>query len=138
VGSPAPDFDLQDAQTGQAVRLSSFGGKPVWINFWATWCDACREEMPDIQQVYSEYKNRDLVILGVNIQEKADVVNSFVTSKGYGWTFLLDSEGKVTDLYFVAGIPTNIFIDTDGVIRAIHVGALRQEDARSNLLKIIP
>src|SRR5207249_2543115 len=83
VGSPAPDFDLNDAQTGKAIRLSTFRGRPVWINFWATWCDACKAEMPQVQRMYSQYKAQGLAILGIDVQESAGAVNAYTRSGGF-------------------------------------------------------
>ena len=137
VGSPAPDFTLTDAASGQPVTLSSFRGKPVWINFWATWCDACREEMPAMKQAYARYRDKGLVILGLDVQESAETVNAFTHSNGYDWTFLLDKDGKVTDKYFLSGVPTHWFIGTDGIIKATQVGAIPQADLEGYMARIM-
>ena len=137
VGSLAPDFDLNDTQTGKAVRLSSFRGRPVWINFWATWCDDCKLEMPQMQRIYSRYKASGLALLGIDVQESAAAVNAYTRSGGFDWTFLLDPNGSVVDRYFVEGVPTHVFVGPDGTARAIHSGAITQSEMAESLREII-
>ena len=86
----AKDFKLKDLN-GNEISLSQFKGKKVFLNFWATWCPPCKAEMPDIEKVYNETKDSDLVILAVNINEKKDTVKSFIEKSKYHFTVLLDS-----------------------------------------------
>jgi len=143
VGSLAPDFELKDMNTGQTVKLSSLRGRPVWINFWATWCPPCREEMPDMEKIYGEYKGKDLAILGVDVQESAQKVKEFTGSLELTWTFILDENGDVANLYSASGLPSHFFVDKDGVIQAVHIGGLtnisgtRKVDPRDYLKKIV-
>ena len=143
VGSLAPDFELKDLKTGATVKLSSLRGRPVWINFWATWCPPCREEMPDMERIYGEYKGKNLAILGVDVQEDAQKVNEFTGSLELTWTFMLDEKGEITNRYFVGGLPSHYFVDREGVIQAIHVGGFtsmsgtRTVDPREYLAKIV-
>lgn len=137
VGSLAPDFELTDVNTGQPIKLSSLSGKPVWINFWASWCPPCKAEMPIMKQVYAKYKSQGLVIVGVDMREKVDEVKQFTGSNGYDWTFVIDSDGQVTDRYFVSGIPSHFFIGRDGVIKSIRVGEMTPGDMEENVSKII-
>lgn len=137
VGSPAPDFELADVNTGQPVKLSSLRGKPVWINFWASWCPPCKVEMPIMKQVYAKYESRGLVIVGVDMREKVDEVKQFTATNGYDWTFVIDSDGQVTDRYFVSGIPSHYFIGKDGVINSIRVGEMTAGEMEENVSKII-
>lgn len=144
VGSRAPDFELVDLNTGQPVTLSSLKGKPVWINFWATWCPPCKEEMPIMQKLYDEYKDKGLVILGVDVQEKESDVSPYIKEGGYSWTFVIDTTGKITDSYYVGGLPSHYFVDKDGTIQAIIIGGLKSEmtgeirDITPYLNKIMP
>ncbi len=144
VGSPAPDFELIDLNTGQPLTLSSLKGKPVWINFWATWCPPCKEEMPIMERHYQEYKDKGLVILGVDVQEKESDVSPYIKAGGYSWTFVIDKTGKVTDTYHVNGLPSHYFVDKDGLIQAIVIGGLKSEmtgeirDVIPYLQKIMP
>jgi peroxiredoxin len=130
VGSIAPDFELTDITTGQTVGLSKLRGKPVWVNFWATWCPPCAQEMPAMQTLYNQHRGSGLVLLGVDVQESDTAVRAFTRGK-FDWTFLIDPDGKVVDRYMVGGLPTHFFIDKDGVIRAIYAGALSSDTSHS-------
>ena len=123
IGHPAPDFTLTGLD-GNAVGLSDFRGKVVFLNFWATWCPPCRGEMPEMEEVYQEYRDKDVVIIGVDLGESRSSVQSFVEENGYSWTFVIDSIGEVARDYMVTGIPSSFFIDRDGVIRALQVGSM--------------
>ena len=120
---PAPDFTLKDLD-GNTVRLSDFLGKVVFLNFWATWCPPCRNEMPDIEKVHWKYKDRDVVVLGIDLRENASTVRPFVEDGGYTWTFLLDTTGEVGSMYSVSAIPTSYFVDRNGIIRAVVIGGM--------------
>lgn len=130
VGSLAPDFTLTDALTGESVSLASLRGKPVWINFWATWCPPCREEMPEMQQFYEKYHAQGVAIVGVNVQESDSQVREYVKEGAFTWTFVLDAEGSVTDRYLVGGLPSHFFVDAEGVVQAIHMGGLENMAGR--------
>ncbi|MEA2574520.1 MAG: hypothetical protein QOH93_1818 [Chloroflexia bacterium] len=135
LGSLAPDFELRDINTGKMVKLSELRGRPVWVNFWATWCPPCAEEMPEMQKLYNQYKQSDLALLGVDVQENEEAVRKF-TGGRFNWTFLLDTDGKVVDRYLVGGLPTHFFIDKDGIIRAIYMGALSPDSGMSQDMKV--
>ena len=122
-GRIPPDFTLQTLG-GENFTLSSVRGKPVWVNFWATWCPPCRAEMPEMQQRYNRYREQGLVIVGVDMAEGVDTVKQYVESNGFNWTFVLDLDNRVASNYFVSGIPTHLFIGRDGVIKAIQVGGI--------------
>ncbi|MFC1903230.1 TlpA family protein disulfide reductase [Chloroflexota bacterium] len=123
VGRMAPDFTLLDMD-GNEVGLSEFRGKVVLVNFWATWCPPCRAEMPDIESLYQEYKDKDVVVIGVDLREGEDKVRRFVQDGGYNWIFTMDATGKVGSEYRVRAIPTSFFLDKDGIIKAIHIGTM--------------
>jgi peroxiredoxin len=133
VGRPAPDFTLADLD-GNQVSLSDFRGETVFINFWATWCPPCREEMPAIEALYQQYKDKDVVVLGVDILETEGEVRQFVEEGDYSWTFVLDTTGEVTASYQVAAIPTSFFIDKEGIIRTIQIGAMTKGAMEARLL----
>ena len=138
VGNLAPDFELTDAITGETVRLSSLRGRPVWLNFWASWCEGCREEMPLIQQNYDSHGGDRLAVIGINVQESRAAVREFTRDRGFKWTnFVLDSDGKVTDRYYVNGLPFHVFITRDGIVAAIHPGVIRQPQANDYLARIL-
>jgi cytochrome c biogenesis protein CcmG/thiol:disulfide interchange protein DsbE len=126
VGDVAHDFSLSDLD-GNRVALSDFRGKPVIINFWATWCPPCRLEMPELQRAYEAYAEDDLVILAVNEAEQSEVVSSFFYEQmGYTFTPLLDEEGQVAEAYGAIGLPASFFVDAAGEVTAVHRGLLTQ------------
>lgn len=135
VGSVAPDFELRDINTGKTVTLSQLRGRPVWVNFWATWCPPCAQELPEMQKLYDRYRDSDLALLGVDVQENEEAVREFTKGK-FDWTFLLDTDGKVVDRYLVGGLPTHFFIDKQGIIRAIYLGALSPGSDMSQDMKV--
>ena len=132
VGHPAPDFTLTDLE-GNRVTLSDFRGKVVFINFWATWCPPCRAEMPEIEAVYQEYKSQDVVIIGVDILEDENEVLQFVQKGGFNWIFVIDTTGEVTRNYGIVAIPTSFFLDREGVIQSVKVGAMTKREIESHL-----
>lgn len=134
VGGIAPDFSL-NALNGGVVRLSQFRGKSVLINFWASWCEPCKAEMPLIER-YAEKHPDDLVVLGLDSEETPVIVQSFVASMGIKFTILLDQGGTVSDLYRVDGFPTSIFIDSNGRIQAEQIGSLSDESMNRSLASV--
>jgi cytochrome c biogenesis protein CcmG/thiol:disulfide interchange protein DsbE len=137
VGALAPDFELTNVNTGQSVTLSSFRGRPVWVNFWATWCPPCKAELPIIKQKYDKYKGQGLAIIGIDMQENPNQVRDYIKSNGYDWTFVVDSDGKITNRFFTEGIPNLVFIDAKGVVQAVHVGDLDGRAMEELLGKVI-
>jgi peroxiredoxin len=123
-GGMAPDFTLRSLD-GKTVSLADFRGRPVLLNFWATWCGPCRQEIPFLQEVSEdpEWKDRGLMVLAVNLGESAIAVQSFVNDNGLTFTVLLDNGNEVGAQYNARYIPTTYFIDKDGIIRNIKVGA---------------
>ena len=114
VGQRAPDFALETI-TGEPFKLSEQRGKPVFLNFWATWCGPCRVEMPDMEKLQQNMGD-SILIVGIDIRESLSTVQNFLRDRGFTWTFVLDSNGAVAREYEVAAIPTSIFIDARGVI----------------------
>ena len=135
VGKSAADFTVAGLD-GTPLRLSDFNGRPVWLNFWATWCPPCRAEVPDIVGVYEEGQTEDLVILAVSIGEDSDTVRQYVDKAGMNFPIGVDGTQSVASLYRVAGIPTHIFIDRDGIIRDIQVGGMSRSTMKQKLSKV--
>jgi peroxiredoxin len=137
-GKPAPDFQLPNLE-GQAISLSDFRGKPVFLNFWATWCGPCRHEMPFIQEIFEEWSDQGLVILAIDIGENPETVKDFMQSHNFSFPVLLDINKDVALEYNIRGIPTTFLIDKDGVIQAMKVGAFSSEaEIEKSLSKIMP
>ncbi len=132
VGHPAPDFALKDLD-GNTVRLSDLRGKVVFINFWATWCPPCRAEMPEIEALHQEYKDKGVLVLGVDIAESENTVRQYIQQGGFSWTIVLDSTGEVARDYQIAAIPTSFFLDKEGIIRAVKVGAMTKREMEDKL-----
>lgn len=118
-GQPAPLFTLQDLN-GKQVSLAEFRGKPVVINFWATWCGPCRMEIPHLEYLSKKYEDRELVVLSVNNESNHQTVRDFAQSQ-ISYTVLLDGRAQFLD-YGVKGIPCTYYIDKNGVIRDRDVG----------------
>lgn len=133
---PAQDFTLKDINGGE-VKLSSLKGKAVVVNFWATWCYPCREEIPDLQKSYDENKDKGLVILGVNIKENESKVLKFAKDYKMTYPILLDIDGTISDAYRVFGIPMSFFIDRNGLIKDSFIGMLTKEDLSKKLTMIL-
>ncbi|MBW9145932.1 TlpA family protein disulfide reductase [Clostridium sp. CM028] len=119
----ATDFKLKDLE-GKELSLSDLKGKKVFLNFWATWCPPCRSEMPEIEKLYQETKDSDLVIVAIEIGEPLDTVKSFIDSNNYNFKVLSDPDQIVAAQYNIASIPTSYFIDVDGNIISKHYGAM--------------
>ncbi len=122
VGRAAPGFELQGLE-GDKLGLSDLKGKVVLLNFWATWCTPCKQEMPLLQQRADQFPN-ELTVVGINYDEPFSLVKDFVTGLKITFPILLDPGSKVQALYQVRGYPTTIFIDGQGIIRAVHIGEL--------------
>jgi len=138
VGGPAPDFKLQNLD-GQYISLSDLRGKPVLLNFWATWCKPCVSEMPYIQQVYEEWSGKGLVVLAVNIGQSPAEVKRFLQAHSLSLPVLLDTKENAARKYNITAIPTSFLIDSDGVIREKIIGAFPSKGAiETHLNKIMP
>lgn len=133
-GSVAPDFSLNRLD-GEALSLSQFKGKPVVINFWASWCVPCKEEMPLLEKNAQTYKDQ-VAFLGINVQESDATAAQFVKETGITFPVVLDINAKTADLYFVRGYPTTFFIDAAGDIRTVSVGPLNELTLGENLSKL--
>jgi peroxiredoxin len=110
------DFSLRDLQ-GKAWTLKSLRGKVVLVNFWATWCPPCRKEMPDLDALYREFKDRGFVILAISDEEPAKVAQ-FLKEKGYTYPILLDPGRKVNQQFRIEGIPKSFVYDRNGKLAA--------------------
>jgi cytochrome c biogenesis protein CcmG, thiol:disulfide interchange protein DsbE len=137
IGEPAPDFAVSDLD-GSTYRLSDLKGKPVWLNFWASWCPPCRAETPDVEAVYEEKKSEGLVLLAVSLGEEARPVRSYVDAAGITFRVGLDTNTQIASRYRINGLPTHFFIDRDGIIRDMQVGGLNRATMYKKLQKIMP
>jgi peroxiredoxin len=125
VGENAPDFTLVNLE-GEEIRLSELRGKGVVINFWATWCNPCKREMPLIEEQYQIVKDQGIEILAVNIAESNLAVSSFIKRLGVTFPVLLDSDRAVTQRYGVGALPSTFFINKDGIVVEHFVGEMNE------------
>jgi peroxiredoxin len=126
---PAPDFDLQDL-AGARVSLAGLRGRAVFLNFWATWCAPCREEMPAMERLHRELGERGLAVMAVNVRESADAVRAFVEELGLTFPVLLDPSGETVRRYHVQGLPTTALVDRQGILVGVALG-IRAWDSRA-------
>jgi peroxiredoxin len=116
VGQAAPDFTLRDIQ-GKEVKLSQFKGQVVVLNFWATWCPPCREEMPSMEKLYRDNREKGLVILAVNVDENGKkAVSDFLQRTPYSFPILLDDKNIAQQTYGVFRFPESFIIDRNGKV----------------------
>ena len=142
IDEPSVDFELKDLK-GDVVKLSDYKGQLVFLNFWATWCPPCREEMPDMESIHKEYGDKGVVILGVSSTElelrggsdkdKAQKqVKDYIDREGFTFSIPLDFDNKVlmeyNSIYPVIGIPTTFLIDREGIIRYARPGPFQGEE----------
>jgi cytochrome c biogenesis protein CcmG, thiol:disulfide interchange protein DsbE len=139
VGRAAPDFVLAMPEGG-TLRLSDLQGKPVLVNFWASWCTPCRQEMPEIVKSYSAHRDEGLVVVAVDLQENAAQVVTFADEFGMTFPIVIDRNGGVGDAWRIGGpvqgIPSSYFLDPSGVVQARVYGPLTPETLTENLAKI--
>jgi thiol-disulfide isomerase/thioredoxin len=130
----APNFTLSTSD-GQQVSLHQYRGKVVFLNFWATWCIPCREEMPALEQLHQTYQSQDLAILSIDLKESADQVKAFFQKHSLSFPALLDQNGSVFRDYLVSGMPTTYLIGRDGTLLARGVGG--RDWTRAEALQLI-
>ena len=131
-GKAAPLFALKDGG-GTLRRLDDYRGRVVWINFWATTCGHCREELPSIQKVASEFGEDRLVVLAINQRESNANAQDYFDEIGVNLPILFDRDGDVSQQYRLQGLPYNFFIDEEGVLRSFKTGYLSEDEMRRRL-----
>lgn len=135
----APDFEMIDRQ-GNRIKLSDMRGKPVILNFWASWCGPCKSEMPDFEEAYKEY-GEDICFMMVNLtdgkNETIEVAADFVDGQGYTFPLYFDTESKGASAYGISSIPVTYFIDAEGYLVAYGRGALNAETLKSGIDMLI-
>lgn len=119
VSGPAPDFTLK-SRSGSNVRLSELRGEVVMINFWASWCGPCRQEMPHLETLSREFADYGFTLLGVNVDEKSELADKLLAQIPVSFPILFDPTSQVSKLYKVDAMPTTLLIDRDGNLRHLH------------------
>jgi thiol-disulfide isomerase/thioredoxin len=134
VSSPAPIFSLPDIQ-GTTAELDDYLGKVVILNFWATWCVPCKEEMPFLDQYGLDHPD-SIVILGIAVGDSEEEVRSFLEEMNVSYPILMDKTGVVGSVYHVVGYPTTYFVDAKGIIRGKYIGLMTPRILQQNLLPL--
>jgi len=132
VGQPAPNFILRSGDGG-TVRLSDLRGKVVFVNFWATWCKPCKEELPDIDALYDEKRDDGLEVIAVNVEEDLATAERFFRQNEIDVPMALDTSGEVYRQYRLQGLPDSFFVDREGNLAAVHYGFMTDEKMRDRL-----
>jgi cytochrome c biogenesis protein CcmG, thiol:disulfide interchange protein DsbE len=125
-GDPAPEL-VALAPNGEPVMLSQYRGRPVWLNFWGSWCPPCRSEMPEMQAAYEQLAPQGLVLLAVSLDESLEDAVSYAQLNGATYLVAADPYRKGSALYPIANFPTHILIDRDGIVRDIVLAELNAE-----------
>jgi thiol-disulfide isomerase/thioredoxin len=119
----APDFTLKSI-SGENLKLSEFRGDVILINFWASWCGPCRQEMPLLDQLYQRYSPVGFTILGINVEENSDQARKLLQEVPVSFPILFDTQNSVSKLYNLVGMPSTMIVDRDGNIRYQNVAYL--------------
>jgi cytochrome c biogenesis protein CcmG/thiol:disulfide interchange protein DsbE len=135
IGKPAPEFALKAVGTGQTIDIAALRGKPVVLNFWATWCVPCYQEHPVLVENAQYIPN--VQFIGVVFNDTEDKINAFLRERGSAYPTLLDEEGKTAIAYGVGGVPETYFLNRQGVIVAKFTGPMTTEILQSNVAKAL-
>jgi thiol-disulfide isomerase/thioredoxin len=133
---PLIDFSLEDL-SGQSVQLCDHRGKVVLVNFWATWCSPCREEMPLLQDYYFAHKDQGFVLIGINVSDRPDEVADYVEEAGYTFPIWLDPPGNILIDLKVNGLPASLLIDREGHLRRKWIGPLTEEVLEAEITPLL-
>lgn len=124
IGAIAPDFTLRSS-LGKNLKLSEYRGQVIMINFWASWCSPCRQEMPELNRLYAQYQRAGFVLLGVNIDDNPKAAQELIVQLGVRFPVLFDSAKLVSGRYDIDAMPSTLLIDRDGKVRYLHRGYQR-------------
>jgi peroxiredoxin len=127
--APAPDFTLP-ARDGGSVQLSSLKGQVVMINFWATWCGPCRQEMPLLEQIHAKYEPLGFTLLGVNVEPDSAAATAWLEGMPVTFPVLFDTKNAVAGAFGVMGMPSSVFVDREGRVRHVHRGYKPGDEAQ--------
>ena len=119
--APAPTFTLA-SRAGQDVSLAQYKGQVVMLNFWASWCGPCRQEMPLLESIYRKYNKMGFTMIGVNVEPDSNAANDWLKATPVSFPILYDRDSKVSKLYDVSGMPSTVIIDRTGKLRVLHRG----------------
>lgn len=122
-GQPAPDFTLPDIQEGKpAITLAELRGKTVYVDFWASWCAPCLRSMPLINELYAQYKDQGFKVIAINVDDPIEDGREFLLDTPLDYLIAADTKNEVLEQYGVRGMPTSFLIDSEGIVRMVHMG----------------
>ena len=130
IGEKSPDF-LAAVIDGDSVSLSNYLGSPIVLNFWASWCPPCRDETPHFEKIWRLYRQKDVVLLGINVQDTLADADEYIKEFDVTFTNAIDKDGKIMVDYGVTGLPVTFFIDRDGIIIGRWVGSIGESSLKS-------
>lgn len=133
---PAPPIVLRN-DAGRQISLASYRGRPVIVNFWASWCLPCKQEFPLFKQASVSHASAGLEIIGIVYEDTATSARAFMTAQGATWPMLLDPSGKVASAYHVTAIPVTFFVDRSGIVRYVSFGPPPSETLDEELARIL-
>ncbi|MFQ5788362.1 MAG: TlpA disulfide reductase family protein [Thermodesulfobacteriota bacterium] len=133
----ANNFSLQSLDGAQNVELSEFKGKPVVINFWSSWCGPCRKEMPFLENTWKEFKEKDVILIGINVMDDEGLARNFIKAFDITYLNLYDPSGKVSSKYGVVALPATFFIDREGKITKKNYGPFLGVEGEKNFIKYL-
>ena len=136
IGDPAPNFALTDLD-GNAVRLADLRGRPVIVNFWASWCGPCIEEFPLLLDASAAHRGDGLAVVGIVFRDRSEPARAFMTRMGAAWPTAMDPDEAVATRYGIIGPPDTFFIDRNGVIVGRQIGQLSAADLEQGLAQIL-
>jgi cytochrome c biogenesis protein CcmG/thiol:disulfide interchange protein DsbE len=136
IGAPAPPFSLT-ALDGSPVRLEELAGRPVIVNFWASWCAPCVREFPLLEEARAAHGSDDLAVIGIVYDDRAEAAAAFMADNGAGWTAAMDPGGDVARAYGIYGPPETFFIGRDGIVAGHQIGELTAADMARQLSTIL-
>lgn len=138
VGEPAPDFRLPRLDAPDSVALTDLQGKAVVVNFWASWCLACKQEHPALVRAHQRYRTENVEIVGVLYQDSRANALAYLEKHGGGWTQLVDPKTRTAIDYGVYGIPETFFIDPSGIVVHKHIGPVNDQLIATQVERMLP
>ena len=136
IGAPAPPFSLTSLD-GSPVRLEELAGRPVIVNFWASWCAPCVREFPLLEEARAAHAGADLAVIGIVYDDRAEAAAAFMADHDAGWTAAMDPGGDVARAYGIYGPPETFFIGRDGIVAGHQIGELTAADMERQLSTIL-
>lgn len=134
INKPAPDFYVMDIM-GEELSLQQYRGQVVLLDFWATWCQPCLAEMPNVKETYRKYKNRKFQIIGISLDNAREPLEAYIKGEGIAWRQYFDSSGQISNLYGVRAIPSTFLIDGTGIVRKVNLRGPALETAVTDLVR---